>query len=200
MPDWRVNKNANMLYTTNENNNREKDDFYATDPNSLIRFLEKIKEDSLVLGPNIWECACGSGVLSDVLKKYGYNVLSTDLVDRGYGGAVLWDFLKPSKTNLFRGDILTNPPYKYALEFVKTALDYVPEGNKVIMFLKISFLEGQERKKFYQENPPKYIYVFSDRQTCYINGDFSVKKGSTVCYCWYVWEKGFKGEPVIRWL
>ena len=68
------------------------------------------------------------------------------------------------------------------------------------MFLKLTFLEGKARKEFYKKNPPKYIYVFSERQTCYINGDFSEKKGSTVCYCWYIWEKGFTGEPIIRWL
>lgn len=200
MPDWRVSKNANFLYTTQGSENREKDDFYATDPQSLVRFLDRIKEDNLELAPNIWECACGSGVLSNVLKEYGYNVLSSDIVDRGYEDTKLWDFLKPTNRILFKGDILTNPPYKYALEFIKIALEQVSEGSKVIMFLKISFLEGKERKEFYKENPPKYIYVFSDRQTCYINGDFSEKKGSTVCYCWYVWEKGFKGEPVIRWL
>ena len=192
MPDWRVSKNANFLYTTQGSENREKDDFYATDPQSLVRFLDRIKEDNLELAPNIWECACGSGVLSNVLKEYGYNVLSSDIVDRGYEDTKLWDFLKPTNRILFKGDILTNPPYKYALEFIKIALEQVSEGSKVIMFLKISFLEGKERKEFYKENPPKYIYVFSDRQTCYINGDFSEKKGSTVCYCWYVWEKIYK--------
>lgn len=543
MPDWRVSKTANLLWTTNGNENREKDDFYATDPNSLRRFLDKIKEDNLELSHNIWECACGSGALSGVLKEYGYDVMNSDIVNRGYEDTIVWDFLKPTNRILFRGDILTNPPYKCfdsealcytkrgwlsyneitledevlsvnpytkeiewskinkiiirdfnpiidkmyhfkhnhldimctndhrmfayniktnklmtknndliksqdirttmymprtgyswkgtspkffilndsikikmedwlsffglwladgycrhtknkngnyrktvgikqleenkewvtkildklpftyhiyrdikrkkscvnieihnedlweylrafgksdtkfipedlkdlnlellkvlldayflgdgvsykgtgriystvsfklacdiqeilfklgrlthiskreykrnkfiysivysksslydhtnypsnkkeqclinytgkvwcinlekngvfllkrndkeflcgncALEFIKTALEEVYDGSKVIMYLKLQFLEGKERREFYKENPPKYIYVFSDRQTCYPNGDFSEKKGSTVCYCWYIWEKGFKGEPVIRWL
>lgn len=33
----------------------------------------------------VWECACGEGHLSKVLKNRGYEVLSTDLIDRGYG-------------------------------------------------------------------------------------------------------------------
>ena len=41
----------------------------------------------------------------------GYKVKATDLIDRNYGEYGI-DFLK---TNLeFKGDILTNPPYKYA--------------------------------------------------------------------------------------
>jgi len=199
MPDWRVSRKANLLWTTN-NEDREDNDFYATDPNSLRVFLDRLKEDNLVLDNNIWECACGTGTLSDVLKEYGYTVASSDIIDRGYPGTQLINFLVIPETFLFKGDILTNPPYKYALDFIKVALNTIPEGNRVIMYLKIQFLEGKERKIFYKDNPPKYIYVFSERQTCYINGDFSEKKGSTVCYCWYIWEKGFKGEPIIRWL
>lgn len=196
-----ANLRANFLATTNGNEFREENDYYATCPETLERFLDKIKEDNIVLSPNIWECAVGGGHLAEVLKKYGYNVQYSDLVDRGYPGTIIFDFLNKLTTPIiYEGDILTNPPYSLALEFIETALSRVNEGNRVIMLLKIQFLEGQSRKEFYKQNPPKYIYVFSDRQTCYINGDFSVKKGSTVCYAWYVWEKGFKGDPSIRWL
>ncbi len=76
------------------------------------------------------------------LVEYGYNVKATDLIDRGYGeGGV--DFL--ACKDKFEGDILTNSPYKYATEFVLKALDLVPEGNKVFMFLKLTFLEGKKR-------------------------------------------------------
>jgi len=23
---------------------------------------------------------------------------------------------------------------------------------------------------------------------------------NAVCYCWYVWQKGYMGEPRIRWI
>lgn len=65
------------------------------------------------------------------------------------------------------------------------------------MFLKLQFLEGKNRKKFFKENPPKVVYVSSSRLECGINGKFSGT--SAVAYAWFVWEKGFKGEPVIRW-
>lgn len=200
MPDWRVSKKANLLNTVDSYEDREENDFYATDPNSLRVFLDRLKIDNINLNDTIWEPCVGSGALADVLKEYKYNVACSDIVDRGYPGTIMQDFLSLPKDFIWNGDILTNPPYKYALECIKQALEIIPEGNRVIMFLKLTFLEGKGRKPFYLENPPKYIYVFSERQTCYINGDFSEKKGSTVCYCWYIWEKGYKGEPVIRWL
>lgn len=98
------------------------------------------------------------------------------------------------------GDILTNPPYKYAKEFVEHSLDLLNKGCYCVMFLKIQFLEGKDRRKLFDNYPPKYVYVNSARQTCYINGDMSKKMSSASCYCWFVWEKGFKGEPIIRWI
>ena len=34
---------------------------------------------------NIWECACGDGAMSKVMIENGYEVYSSDLIDRGYG-------------------------------------------------------------------------------------------------------------------
>jgi len=200
MKDWTGNK-ASTWSTLAANNHsdveRETHDFYATDPHALQIFLDKIKEDNIKLNSSVWECACGNGNLSKVLIDNGYNVTSTDLVERGFGvGGV--DFL--NVTIPFSGDILTNPPYKFAKEFVEKALELVYEGNYVIMFLKIQFLEGKSRKDFFKKYPPKYVYVNSERQKCAINGDFSVVNSSAVCYCWFIWQKGFTGETIIRWI
>ena len=100
----------------------------------------------------------------------------------------------------FCGDIITNPPYKVALDFVKHSLDIIPEGNKVAMFLKLQFLEGKARKEFYKENPPKKIYVASGRLNCAKNGKFEEFKSSAVAYAWFVWEKGYRGNPEIDWI
>lgn len=137
-----------------------------------------------------------NGHLSEVLKSRGYNVRSSDYVDRGYGDEII-DFLKCSED--WYGDILTNPPYKFAEDFVYKAISLINNNNYVIMFLKIQFLEGKSRYKLFKKYPPKYIYVHSSRQQCFPNGKQD-NKGSAVCYCWYVWQKGFNSDPVIRWI
>lgn len=126
-------------------------------------------------------------------------VYSSDIIDRGYGDN-FFNFLKENKTSLVERDILTNPPYKYAEKFVEHALDIQAEGYYTIMFLKIQFLEGKARKKLFEKYPPKYVYVNSERQMCAMNGEFDKYNSNAVCYCWYVWQKGFKGEPIIRWI
>ena len=198
--DWIGNKKSTFVQLGASNHTdkeREKNDYYATDPHALKIFLNKLKEDKLELHKDIWECACGSGHLSKVLEENGYSVYSSDLINRGYGWTT--DFLKVKNTNL-KLDILTNPPYKFATEFVEKALSIQENGYYTIMFLKIQFLEGQARKKLFEKYPPKYVYINSARQLCAMNGNFEKYKAKAICYCWFIWEKGWRGEPTIRWI
>jgi len=201
MKDWTGNSKTTFVTLGASNHSeteREINDFYATDPNSLEIFFKALERDGFKLHKDIWECACGQGHLSKVLKNKGYKVLSTDLINRGYGNGNI-DFLKIIP-DMWWGDILTNPPYKYAKEFVEHSLELLNDGYYCVMFLKIQFLEGKERRKLFNKYPPKYVYVNSARQTCYINGDMSKKMSSASCYCWFIWEKGYNGEPIIRWI
>lgn len=194
MKDWTGNSrsaHATLGARNYAQEEREQNDYYATEPKALELLLDIEKFDN-----NIWECACGEGHLSEVLKNRGYNVISTDKIDRGYGGVA--DFLEYNGN--FDGDILTNPPYKYAKEFVEHALEIIPQGNKVIMFLKLQFLEGKARRKMFDITPPATVYVSSSRLCCAMNGNFEkYSKSNIATYAWFIWEKGYKGEPRIKW-
>ena len=67
------------------------------------------------------------------------------------------------------------------------------------MFLKILFLEGQKRGCFFKDTPPRTVYISRSRLSCYKNGEMSGKMEGAIAYAWYVWEKGFTGDPVIKW-
>ena len=72
--DWTGNSKTTFVTLGASNHSdkeREKNDFYATDPHSLEIFLDKLKEDRIELHNKIWECACGQGHLSEVLKNRG---------------------------------------------------------------------------------------------------------------------------------
>ena len=172
---------------------REHEDYYATEP-KVAELLLEVEPDL----KNIWECACGEGHLAEVFKKSNKLKLATDIIDRGYGDGVK-DFLDKNITN-YDGDIATNPPYKYAEDFVEKALEIVPNGNKVCMFLRVLFLESKSRKKLFEKYPPKTIYVSSSRITCAKNGNFKDYGASALAYAWYVWEKGYQGDTVVKWI
>ena len=72
MKDWTGNKKTTFVTLGASNHSdkeREIDDFYATDPHALEICLEKLKEDGIKLHKKVWECACGKGHLSEILKK-----------------------------------------------------------------------------------------------------------------------------------
>ena len=171
---------------------RQSEDYYATDPIAAKLLLEVEPQLS-----NIWECACGEGHLAKVFDSYGKLGKATDLINRAYGSVE--DFLlnnEPYKN----GDIVTNPPYIKAVDFVKHALNMVDNGRYVCMFLKVLFLESQSRKELFTKYPPKVIYVSSSRINCAKNGDFITYNSGAIAYAWYVWVKGYKGETVIKWI
>lgn len=127
--DWIGNGNSifkSLGASNHTDKDRQSEDFYATDP-IAAELLCDVEEFS----PNIWEPACGKGHLSEVLKRRGYNVRSTDLVDRGYGEVKDFLFFNEERWD---GDIITNPPYKFATEFIYKALDIVGGGIRSVCF------------------------------------------------------------------
>lgn len=195
MKDWTGNKVSYITtngFANNRNYERENNDYYATEPKAIELLLELEDFSNL----HVWECACGEGHLSKAMQKKGLTVYSSDIISRGFGN--VYDFLS-SENKVWKGHIITNPPYKYAKEFIEKSLNIVDNYCKIAMFLPIRYTEGKERKKLFQKYPPKVIYVSSSRLKCAINGNFDAMKGSATSYAWFIWEKGFNGETIIKW-
>lgn len=196
--DWTGNKPA-IFACHGASNHSERDraelDYYATDPRAVELLLEKEQFAQLILEP-----AVGGGHIAEVLKEHGYIVVGADIIDRGYSDTIENDFLKSDLWPVWSGDIITNPPYKFAVEFAEKAMEMLMSGGKLAMFLKLTFLEGKKRKDFFDKYPPKMIYVMRSRVDCALNGDFSGKAGKAVCYAWFVWQKGYEGLPQVDWL
>lgn len=206
MKDWSGNKNSifkTLGASNHTKNERQSEDYYATDPIAIDKLVSV-----MALPKTIWECSCGAGHLSERLQDLGYNVISTDLVDRGYGKAGV-DFLAtkemPSESN-GNSDvaILTNPPYKISTDFIEHALQLLPTNGYAIFLLKTTALEGKGRyTRLFKENPPRYVLQFIERLLCAKNGDFLGMKqggGSAVAYAWFVWQKGYKGNCIVKWI
>lgn len=199
--DWTGNYNS-IFKTLGASNHtdkeRQNEDYYATDPIAI----DALKL-SFTVPQNIWECASGGGHLARRLQELGHNVYCTDIIDRGCCDDIV-DFLSVKTLPSGIECILTNPPYAKATEFVLHSLDLLNERQYCIMFLKTTFLEGKKRyEQIFSKQPPKYVFQFVNRIMCAKNGDFETMikgGGSAVAYAWYVWEKGYKGETIIKWL
>lgn len=203
--DWTGNGNS-IFKTLGASNHtdkeRESQDYYATDPIAIDK-LEAVYP----IPHYVWEPACGEGHLVERLKELGHGVISTDLFDRGYGLDGV-DFLKSNDIPFaahVKFAILTNPPYKYATEFVEHAMEILPQGAPAIMLLKTTALEGKGRwERLYSKGYLKAVYQFSERLLCAKNGDFEGMKaggGSAVSYAWFIFANDGKNDPPkIYWI
>lgn len=184
--------------TSHGSGQREANDYYATDPkcaHDIIKILNPDKDTT------IWEPACGEGHLSKEFEKLGFNVISSDLIDRGYGTTGV-DFLKSERPSV-DGKLLiaTNPPYRYAQEFVEHSLEILNDGGQAAFFLKLTFLEGQKRQRLFKKLELESVNVYVKRAACVINGDFeNVNNGGAVAYAWFVFKKGNGKQPVVEWI
>ncbi len=206
--DWTWNRKSTFttLWASNHSKwEREENDYYATDPDTiedLVYFDEflQISDDKYFEDNSnfkVWECSCGEWHLSKRLEEHWFEVYSTDLIDRWYWKGWI-DFLKCN--NKFNWHIITNPPYKYAKEFVEHSLELIPTWKNVAMFLKLTFLEWQSRKKMFEKYPPKKVYVYSKRQKCAKNWDFKNTWSSAAAYAWFVWEKWYTWPTILDWI
>ena len=181
---------------------RVKNDFYATAPKDTLNFLTQLTQDGINLASHkIIEPCAGAGHITDVLTDY-YPGIKIDQYDLNpqRGDIQQADFLL---SEFGRYDtVLTNPPFKIAQQIITRSLEI--SDQYVMMFLKLQFLEGVKRKEWHQAAPLKYIYVYSYRASPWRNGEEKDPGGkrwaSTMAFAWYVYEKGYTGEPVIRWI
>jgi hypothetical protein len=167
-------------------------DFHPSPPVAVEALCRVEKFDGM-----IWEPACGNGVISKILEAQGYRVISSDIVDRGYGkGGV--DFLKCNPPKV--ANIVTNPPYNMANSFVEKAIAVTT--GKVVMLLRLSWLEGQERhRRIFKHTPPARVWVFSKRiPRMHRDGWTGPKSTSTMPFAWFVWDHATPGPTILGWL
>lgn len=165
-----------------EEKDRPKGDLYHT-PKSLVRELLKVENFNYP-----WECACGDGAITDVFKEHGMAFCHTDI-------STGTNFL--DQTHQHNGDIMTNPPFSLWDDFVMKGKEFTK--NKLCLLGRTNYFGTHSRySEGIWENLSK-VYVFNryvDYQTPKRDdGLFCV---GVLCTGWFIWEKGYTGDPIIK--
>lgn len=175
---------------------RKSADWYPT-PAPMTRAL-------LSLAPppsgRVWEPACGDGAMAREIAAKGYDVLATDLFNRGYGEARR-DFLLEQELHGC-DSIITNPPFNLADAFVSHALRLSTQARWrfVAMLLPLTFLGGLGRGRdiFARWGGPELLV--SSRRISLWPGGVEPEAGgtSTITYAWFVWRDGCAADGEIK--
>ncbi len=141
-------------------------------------------------GP-VWEPARGDGAIARELSNAGLDVVATDLNDRGHGRRRV-DFLMEYKP--LGREIVTNPPYSLANEFIRHALSL--RADKVVMLMRLAFLEGIKRSDIIDNAGLARVHVFRERLIMVPKG-VSITGNGDGAIAWFVWERGHAGPITL---
>jgi hypothetical protein len=132
--------------------------------------------------------------MSKVMIKQGYDVYSSDLIDRGYGEPGI-NFLESNKQV---DNIVTNPPFNLATEFTLKAFELAK--HKVVMLSKISYLEGVKRRELiFNKNKLERVLIFT-RRVPFKKESTKKLAGGLMAFGWFIYDVSYNGKPTIDWI
>jgi hypothetical protein len=172
----------------------------VTSPNIIYNTPDWVTQallDNEKFEGNCWEPACGNGAISSVLEKNNLYTVSSD-IQGNYG--FRHDFLnsKYDWPGYSIDNIITNPPFSLAQDFIEEAL--IEAESKVAMLLRLAFLESSIRKEFFERTPLKKVLVSSKRITMYpTNYGGEMKNGGTMAMGWFIWDHAYTDKPQLGW-
>jgi hypothetical protein len=163
-------------------------DFYPTEPRGIYALLTVE-----TFTGTIWEPACGDGAISRALEAAGHQVISTDLIFRGYGSGG-HDFLEDRTT--VAQHIITNPPFDLSTRFVEHALSRIPPEGTVCMLLRTNWEAPQSHRHLMEQCCRKW--TFSRRLQMHRGGWHGKRTGSQLDVSWYVFRRDHTGGTVTK--
>ena len=177
-------------------------DWYVESP----AFVEAVVNAEKIARPSLcWDPAAGCGTIPKVLRSRGIECAASDIVDRGCPDCAVADFFGEHRGTA--EIIISNPPFGVLVEFVDHALALA--SDRVIVVARLAFLESMKRMNFFRRTPIARVYVSGPRQSM-PPGDLEPQygpsglplppSGGSIAYGWFVWEHGWQGDPLLRWL
>jgi len=162
---------------------------------------------------SVWDPACGGGNIVNVCGARGMIAYGSDIVlrtekrvggPRAFASIERHDFLgmEPFHPWCEHYNIITNPPYGEAMEFIRKALSIA--RFKVAVLVQQQFPYSQGRHELFTTTPLARLYFLSSRPSmppgaALAAGTVTAKGGKTD-YLWMVFDHDHKGPPTAHWL
>ncbi len=136
-----------------------------------------------------WEPAVGEYHMADVLKGAGVDVITSD-INMGI------DFLtvqRPSKVK----NVITNPPYSLAKEFIEQALGATGLfRGKVAMLLRNEYDSASTRQHLFSKCPQFALKLVLTKRPRWFSDNKASPRHN---FSWFVWDWAHEGPAEIRW-
>lgn len=174
---------------------REKDDFYPTPPEPIRALLHAELPRLFDLG-TIWDGSAGDGALVREMEAVGLDVIASDLVDRGVGYLTrdYYNFKEaPARATV------QNPPFGECswgngkARWIRHGLD-VLGLEYMALLMNWGWPGAGGLAPFWAEHPPARVYLMRWKI------DFTGQGAPPMLNAWFIWDKAWQGETVLRML
>lgn len=173
---------------------RHPDDWYV-EPEWCSERLFEVEPFPL----RIFDPACGLGRIVKAARAAGFKARGFDKVRRSDYCEGEADFLK--WCGLIPEAIVSNPPFKVAVEFAAKALEVAEK--KVALLLPTLWLHGDERSRWLAQTPLEKVLIITPRPSMppgpVIEAGIAPGGGKND-FSWFIWSQGFAGRPEVTWL
>ena len=174
---------------------REPDEFYPTPPEP-IRALLHAEIQRLRDFDSVWDASAGDGALVREMESVGLSVIASDLIDRGAGFEIksFYDFdAALSKCSV------QNPPFDQCgwgngrARWLRHALDKL-DLEYMALLMNWGWPGAGGLAPFWAEHPPARVYLMRWKI------DFTGQGAPPMLNAWFIWDKSWQGETVLRML
>jgi hypothetical protein len=194
------------MSSTNRGALRDASDYYVTPQFAIVDFLREFIADnpSLLNRPLLVLDPCSGG---DTQRPMAYpkalklsaltiQTLATNDIREDSLADTHGDYLT-MPTDTPWDLIITNPPFRLALEITQKAMQDVADDGWVVMLQRVNWFGGQARKVWWQSNMPTYCYIHSKRMSFMPPGSINPVSGKkytsdSIEYAHFCWRKGHK--------
>lgn len=172
-------------------------DFYPTPRqfcDKALRLVE-LPEKGIIL-----DAGAGTGVWGQAYKNiypkarlFGIDVRELPKAEK-YDFWETADFLNTTPLKIASA-VVGNPPYNKAEEFIYHSFEYLQDGGKLVLLLRLAFLESAKRYNgLWAEHRLQKCFVSASRVSYTGDG-----KTDATAYAVFVWQKGWTGTTELDW-
>lgn len=176
-------------------------DYDPTPPSATAAFLQAEGGRLREIGGPIWEPAVGGGHMANEIQRHGFQVIGSDIVDRGWPGTQVRPFYEFDAPQA--DIIITNPPYNEvnARDGEGRWLEHVERlGVRYCsMLLNWDWIAARGSRSnpycmdlLHARFPPARVYI------CCWKIDFRGGGSPPQRNGWLVWDREWQGETVLR--
>jgi hypothetical protein len=153
------------------------------------------------VGTRILEPCAGLGNLVLPLRAAGFEVIASDISNRGCPDCTVADFFDRTQLPVGCDVITTNPPFFCVERFVRHALALRP--RRLVLLLRLAFMEARRRTDILEGSGLARIHVFDRRLPMMHRASWIGKKANSgMAFAWFVWDRDHTGPTTIdriRW-